>query len=129
MKRDGLRHSLETRLEQLRARAMIPTPDEQRSLEGLRPRAPELHGMPGGEDGRQSHVVVDSREITDTERDRTRRDEQGIKERDNVILRASMIHEALGEPLCLIARSLQPENARVEGIEQRALVVLIQDPQ
>src|SRR5262245_359147 len=40
-----------------------------------------------------------------------------------------MIHETLGESLCLIATSLQPENARVESIEQRTLVVLIQDPQ
>src|SRR5262245_30018352 len=129
MKRDGFRHSLETRLEQLQARAIIPTPDEQCSLEALRPRVPELHCMPGGEDGRQSHVVVGGREITDTERDRTRRDEQRVKERDHVILRASMLHEALGESQFLIATSLQPENARVEGIEQRALVVLIQDPQ
>src|SRR5262245_23187419 len=69
MKGDGLGHPLETRLEQLRARAMLPTLDEQCSLEALRPRAPELHGMPGGEVGRQSHVVVDGREITDTERE------------------------------------------------------------
>ena len=83
--------------------------------------------MPSGEVERQPHVVVDGREITDIQGDRTRRDEQRVQKRERVILRAGIVDETLGEPLCLIAKSLQPENARVVAIEQYSLVVLIQD--
>ncbi len=83
--------------------------------------------MPGGELERQPHVVVGGREITDIERDRTRRDEQRVQRREHVILRADIIHETLCEPPCLITKSLQPENACVVAIEQHALVVLIED--
>jgi hypothetical protein len=67
------------------------------------------------------------REIADIQRDRTRRDEQRVKKRVHVILRAGIVHETLCEPPCLIAKSLQPENARVVAVEQHSLVVLIQD--
>src|SRR5438128_8169666 len=83
--------------------------------------------MPSGEIERQPHVVVDGREITDIQRDRTRRDEQRVQQRERVILRAGIIDETLCEPPCLIATSLQPENARAVTIEEHALVVLIED--
>ena len=96
---------------------MIPSLDEQYALEALRPDVPDLQCMPAGEVERQSHVVVDGREITDIQGDRTRRDEQRVQKRERVILRAGIIDETLGESLCLIAKSLQPENARVVAIE------------
>ena len=73
--------------------------------------------MPSGEIERQPHVVVDGREITDTERDRTRRDEERVQKRERVILRAGIIDETLCELPCLITKSLQPENACVVAIE------------
>ncbi len=73
--------------------------------------------MPSGEVEGQSHVVVDAREITDIQRNRTRRDEQRVQKREHVIVRAGKIDETLGESLRLIARSLQPENARAVAIE------------
>ena len=113
----GLGQFLEGRLEQLRARAMLPSIDEQYAFEALRPDGPDLQCVPRGELVRQSHVVVDAREITDIQRDRTRRDEEHEEMRERVILRADIIDETLGESLCLIAISLQPENARVVAIE------------
>src|SRR6267142_1812529 len=83
--------------------------------------------MPSGEVERQPHVVVDGREITDIERDRTRREEQRVQKRERVILRASIFDEILCESLCLTAKSLQPENARVVAIEEHSLVELIED--
>src|SRR4030095_16544144 len=83
--------------------------------------------MPSGEVERQPHVVIGGREITHIERDRTRRDEQRVQKRERVILRAGIIDESLRESLCLIAESLQPENARVVAIEEHSLVELIED--
>ena len=83
--------------------------------------------MPSGEIERHPHVVVDGREITDIERDRTRRDEQRVQKRERVILRAGIFDEILRESLCLIAKSLQPENARVVALEVHTLVELIED--
>src|SRR5258705_13695039 len=83
--------------------------------------------MPSGEVERQPHVVVGGREITDIERDRTRRDEQRVQEREHVIPWADIIDETLCEPPCLIPESLQPEDARIVAIEQHSLVVLIED--
>src|SRR2546422_7624880 len=40
-----------------------------------------------------------------------------VQKREQVILRAGISDETLGEPACLIAKSLQPENARVVAIE------------
>src|SRR5262245_6051361 len=64
----------EGRLEQIRARAMIPSIDEQYPLVALRPGSPDLQRMPGGEVRRQLHEAVGSRDITDVQRDRTRRE-------------------------------------------------------
>src|SRR2546426_1732182 len=83
--------------------------------------------MSSGEVERQSHVVVGGREITDIQRDRTRREEERVQKREQVILRAGISDETLGEPACLIAKSLQPENARVVAIEHDSLVELIED--
>src|SRR6266567_1680882 len=83
--------------------------------------------MPSGEVERQPHVVVGGREITDIERDRTRRDEQRVQKRERVILRAGIINEILRESLRLIAKSLQPENARIVAIDEHSLVELIED--
>ena len=44
-----------------------------------------------------------------------------------MILCADVVDEALCEPRCLIAKSLQPEDATVVAIEQHSLVVLIED--
>src|SRR5438093_3450743 len=123
----GRGQPLEGRLEQLRARGIIPSLDEQHPLKALRPDVPDLQRMPSGEVECQSHVVVDGREITDIQRDRTRGDEQRVQRRERVILRAGIIDETLCEPPCLIATSLQPENARAVTIEEHALVVLIED--
>jgi hypothetical protein len=35
--------------------------------------------MPGGEVERQSHVAIGGREITDPQRDRARREDQGLQ--------------------------------------------------
>ena len=86
-------------------------------FEALRPDGPDLQCMPRGELVRQSHVVVDGRETTDTQRDGTRRDEQRVQKRERVILRAGIVDETLCESLCLIATSLQPKNARIVAIE------------
>src|SRR5260370_6587839 len=83
--------------------------------------------MPSGEVERQPHVVIGGREITDIQRDRTRREEQREQKRDQVILRAGITDEILCEPPCLIARSLQPENAGIVALEYHSLVVLIED--
>src|SRR5258705_3235448 len=83
--------------------------------------------MPSGEVERQPHVVIGGREITDIQRDRTRREEQREQKRDQVILRAGITDEILCEPPCLIAKSLQPENAGVVALEYHSLVVLIED--
>src|SRR6266403_1504050 len=83
--------------------------------------------MSSGEVERQSHVVVGGREITDIQRDRTRREEERVQKREQVILRASISDETLDEPACLIAKSLQQENARVVAIEHDTLVELIED--
>src|SRR2546422_6270860 len=50
-----------------------------------------------------------------------------VQKREQVILRAGISDETLGEPACLIAKSLQPENARVVAIEHDSLVELIED--
>src|SRR6267142_4837172 len=83
--------------------------------------------MSSGEVECQSHVVVGGREITDIQRDRTRREEERVQKREQVILRASISDETLDEPACLIAKSLQQENARVVAIEHGSLVELIED--
>src|SRR5258708_26604760 len=44
-----------------------------------------------------------------------------------MIVRAGVIHETLCEPHCLIAQSLQPENARIGAVDQHSLVELIED--
>src|SRR5882724_8344631 len=123
----GRGQSLEGRLEQLRARETLPSLDEHDPLEALRPNVPHLYRVPRGEFERQSHVVVGGCEITDIQRDRTRRDAQRVQTREHVLLRAGIIDEILRESLCLIAKSLQPENARVVAIEEHSLVVLIED--
>src|SRR3989442_16014658 len=82
--------------------------------------------MPSGEVERQPHVVIGGREITDIQRDRTRREEQREQKRDQVILCAGITDEILCEPPCLIAKSLQPENAGVVALEYHSLVVLIE---
>src|SRR5258705_5653542 len=43
-----------------------------------------------------------------------------------MIVRGGVIHETLYEPRRLIARSLQPENARVVAVEEHSLVELIE---
>src|SRR5262245_22762107 len=70
---------LEGRLEHVRARAMIPSLDEQDPFVALRPGLPDLQRMPGGEVARQSHVVAGGREITDQQHDRTRPEDQGVQ--------------------------------------------------
>src|SRR5882724_9288445 len=119
--------SLEGRLEQLRARAMIPTLDDHCPLEALRQILPDLECMPSGEVERQPHVVIGRRDIADVQQDRTRREEQRDQKRDQVILRAGILDEILCEPPCLVAKSLQPENAGVVALEYHSLVVLIED--
>src|SRR6266478_2081557 len=119
--------SLEGRLEQLRARAMIPTLDEHSPLEALRQILPDLECLPSGEVERQPHVVTGGRDITDIQQDRTRREEQREQKREQVILRAGIPDEILCESPCLIAKSLQPENAGVVALEYHSLVVLIED--
>src|SRR6266446_10367199 len=83
--------------------------------------------MPSGEVERQPHVVIGGRDITDIQQDRTRREEQREQKREQVILRAGIPDEILCEPPCLIATSLQPENAGVVALEYHSLVVLIED--
>src|SRR6266700_7032718 len=83
--------------------------------------------MASGEVERQPHVVIGGREITDIQRDRTRREEQREQKREQMILRAGITDEILCEPPCLIAKSLQPENAGVVALEYHSLVVLIED--
>src|SRR6266700_1074615 len=83
--------------------------------------------MPSGEIERQPHVVVGGREITDMERDRTRVGEHRVQTRQHVILSANIVYKTLCEPRCLIAKSLQPENAGVVALEYHSLVVLIED--
>ena len=51
--------------------------------------------MSSGEVERQPHVVIGGREITDIQRDRTRREEQREQKRDQVILRAGITDEIL----------------------------------
>src|SRR6266478_1413942 len=70
--------------------------------------------------------MLDGREIADKHGDRTRRDEQCVQKRPQVFDRTGIIDELLREPLCLIAKSLQPKNARVVAIEHDSLVVLIE---
>src|SRR6266705_962218 len=60
-------------------------------------------------------------------RNRTRPDEQRIQKRERVIPRAGIIDQILRESLCLTAKSLQPENARVVAIEWHSLVELVED--
>jgi len=62
-------------------------------------------------------MVIGGREITDVQRDRTRRNEQRVQQREQVILRAGIFDETLGVPPSLIAQPLQPENARIVAIE------------
>src|SRR6266513_2469447 len=83
--------------------------------------------MPSGEVERQLHGVIGGSEIPDIHRDRTRREEQREQKRDQVILRAGITDEILCEPPCLIAKSLQPENAGIVALEYHSLVVLIED--
>ena len=108
---------LEGRLEQLRTGAILPSLDEQYRLEALCPHGPHLECVPGGEVERQSDMVIGGREITDVQRDRTRRNEQRVQQREQVILRAGIFDETLGVPPSLIAQPLQPENARIVAIE------------
>src|SRR6266852_2947102 len=122
----GLGQSLERGLEQLRAREILPSLDEQDPFETLRPHIPELERMPGGEVERESHVMLDGREIADKHGDRTRPDEQCVQKRPQVVDRTGIIDELLREPPCLIAKSLQPENARVVAIEHDSVVVPIE---
>src|SRR2546430_11849754 len=77
----GLGQSLESRLEQLRASAILPSLDEQYPLEALRPDVPHLQCMSSGEVERQSHVVVGGREIADVQRDGARREEERVQKR------------------------------------------------
>src|SRR4029077_21285038 len=70
--------------------------------------------------------MLDGREIADKQRDRTRRDEQSVQKRPQVVDRAGIVDEHLRESLCLVAKSLQPKNARVVAIEHDSLVVLIE---
>src|SRR5207253_6694488 len=93
-----LRQSLEAGLEQLRARAMLPSLDEHDPLEALRPDVPDLQSVPGRDVGRHADVVVGGREIADIQRDRTRRDEQRVQEREHVIPWADILDETLCEP-------------------------------
>jgi hypothetical protein len=83
--------------------------------------------MPSGEVERHPHNAVDGREITDIEGDRTRREEHRVQKRARVILRAGISNEVLRKSLCLIAKSLQPENARIVAIDEHSLVELIED--
>src|SRR5215467_3346073 len=105
---------------------MISSLDEQYSFVAPRPGFPDLQRMPGGEVERQLHVVVGGREITDVQRDRTRRKDQAVQKRERVILQSGVIHEALREPRCLIAQSLHPQNARVRAIDDHSRVELIE---
>src|SRR5713101_5637780 len=70
--------------------------------------------------------MLDGREIADKHGDRTRREEQCVQKRP-VVDRTGIIDELLREPPCLIAKSLQPENAGVVALEYHSLVVLIED--
>jgi hypothetical protein len=123
----GIGQSLEGRLKQLRARAMIPTLDAHCPLEALCQILPDLECMPSGEVERQPDVMIGGREIADIQQDRTRREEQREQKREQVILRAGIPDEILCEPPCLIAKSLQPENPGVVALEYHSLVVLIED--
>src|SRR5712692_11509670 len=69
--------------------------------------------------------MLDGREIADKHGDRTRREEQCVQKRP-VVDRTGIIGELLREPPCLIAKSLQPENAGVVALEYHSLVVLIE---
>src|SRR6266540_173210 len=120
-----LRQSVEAGLEQLRARVILPSLDEHDPLEALCPDVPDLQSVPGRDVGRHADVVAGGREIADIQRDRTRRDEQRVQEREHVILWADIFDETLCEPACLIPKSLQPEDPRVIAIDQHSLVVLI----
>src|SRR6266851_9617550 len=71
--------------------------------------------------------MLDGREIADKHGDRTRREEQCVQKRPPVVGRTGIIDELLREPPCLIAKSLQPENAGVVALEYHSLVVLIED--
>src|SRR6266478_269892 len=71
--------------------------------------------------------MLDGREIADKHGDRTRREEQCVQKRPPVVVRTGIIDEILCEPPCLIAKSLQPENAGVVALEYHSLVVLIED--
>src|SRR5262245_12781537 len=105
---------------------MVPSPDEQDPFETLRPNIPDLERMPGGEVECQTHMMLDGVEITDKQGDRTRPDEQRVQRRSQMVDRTSIIDQLLHEPPCLIAKSLQPHDARVVAIEHDSMVVLIE---
>src|SRR5262245_55934431 len=78
--------------------------------------------MPSSEVERQSHVMLDGLEITDKQGDRTCRDEQCVQQRSRMVDRTDIIDELLHELLCLVAKSLQPHDARVVGIAHNSMV-------
>src|SRR5258705_4206674 len=71
--------------------------------------------------------MLDGRETAEKHGDRTRRVEQCVQKRPPMVVRTGIVDELLREPPCLIAKSLQPENAGVVALEYHSLVVLIED--
>src|SRR5260370_38321414 len=70
--------------------------------------------------------MLGGREIADKHGDRARRVEQCVQNRPPMVVRTGIVDELLREPPCLIAKSLQPENAGVVALEYHSLVVLIE---
>src|SRR5216683_6361907 len=103
----------------------VPALDEQYALEAPSRHTILLLRMLNREIEEQLHVAVGDHEITDIKRDRTRRVVKRDQDRVQVVLRASVIDDALRNPPRLISESLQPQNPRVEAMARHSRVKLV----